>query len=331
LRIIGFFNFILEKKPEKKPKKKNEEDQPSSQYNIIRILSSKLIDYDEFKKLSTRVKSNDATTDEKYQIEKYIYFTKFKLENDFKDEKRFKDHYYRKIHILKGYLYNKFNNNKKETMQMLERISNNIKNEKYNDDGDLIKKLNDKEVITNKKFNNYYEITKNIETLDEKYYNNKFDKKIIETKYKYFQQLQKILKIKDGKIDKDILTDRKDDLLNIFNDTEFKVIFETRSIKDSTNKKILGSINSVYNDYGLKINNIKGTTNNDNNKRIGYLKVDNMECIPKCYNDYEAYINRYINNDIDCMKYFQKLVKDKKDNKVNNNDNIKLEDFVILF
>jgi hypothetical protein len=56
-----------------------------------------------------------------------------------------------------------------------------------------------------------------------------------------------------------------------------------------------------------------------------------MDCIPKCYNDYEAYINRYINNDIDCMKYFAKLVKDKKDNKVNNNADIKLEDFIVDF
>jgi hypothetical protein len=317
------FKFNLEKKPEKKI-----ENQTSSKDNIIRILESKLIDYNEYQQLSKRVKSNDATTDEKYQIEKYIYFTKFKLDKDFKDEKVFKDNYYRKIHILKGYLYNKFNNNKKDTIDMLERILSNIKYDKYDDNGEIVKKLNDKDIQRNKKFEIYYEINKNIESLDEKYYNNKFDKKIIETKYKYFQQLQKILKVKDGKIDKDILTERKDDLINIFNDKEFKVIFETRTIKDATPKKLVGSINSVYNDYGLEVNNIRmGTSKN----RTEHLEIDNMECIPKCYNDYEAYINRYINNDIDCMKYFQKLVKDKKDNKINNNANIKIEDFIIHF
>ena len=317
------FKFNLEKKPEKKI-----ENQTSSKDNITTILESKLIDYDEFQKLSKRVKSNDATTIEKFQIEKYIYFTKFKLDKDFKDEKVFKDNYYRKLHILKGYLYNKFNNNKKDTADMLERISNNIKSVKYDDEGNMIKELNDKEIKTNNKFHNYHEITKNIETLDEKYYNNKFDKKIIESKYKYFQQLQKILKVKDGKIDKDILTDRKDDLLKIFNDKEFKVIFETRTIKDATPKKLLGSLNSVYNDYGLEVNSIQtGTSKN----RTEHLETNNMDCIPKCYNDYEAYINRYINNDIDCMKYFVKLVKDKKDNKVNNNANIKLEEFIVDF
>ena len=320
------FKFNLEKKPEKKI-----ENQTSSKDNITSILESQLIDYDQFQKLSKRVKSNDATTDEKYQIEKYIYFTKFKLDKDFKDVKVFKDNYYRKLHILKGYLYNKFNNNKDETENMLERISNNIKSVKYDDEGNIIKELNDKEIKTNNKFHNYHEITKNIETLDEKYYNNKFDKKIIESKYKYFQQLQKILKVKDGKINKDILTDRKDDLLKIFNDKEFKVIFETRTIKDATPKKLLGSLNSVYKDYGLEINNIQETTTNKDNKRNEHLEVNNMDCIPKCYNDYEAYIKRYINNDIECMKYFSKLVKDKKDNKVNNNAKIKLEDFIVDF
>ena len=211
---------------------------------------------------------------------------------------------------------------------MLERISNKIKTDKFDVDDNLVKKLNDKEIESNNKFKNYYEINKNIETLDEKYYNNKFDKKIIETKYKYFQQLQKILKVKDGIINKDILIDRKDDLLNIFNDKEFKVIFETRTIKDVTPKKLIGSINSVYNDYGLEVNSIREGTSK---KRTEHLEVDNMDCVPKCYNDYEAYIKRYINNDVDCMKYFQKLVKDKKDNKVNNNAKINLEDFIIHF
>jgi hypothetical protein len=320
------FKFNLEKKPEKKI-----ENQTSSKDNITTILESKLITYDEFQKLSKKVKSNDATRIEKFQIEKYIYFTKFKLDKDFKDEKVFKDNYYRKLHILKGYLYNKFNNNKKDTADMLERISNNIKSVKYDDEGNITKELNEKEIKTNNKFHNYQEITKNIEALDEKYYNNKFDKKIIESKYKYFQQLQKIMKVKDGKIDKDILTDRKDDLLKIFNDKEFKVIFESRSINDATPKKLLGSLNSIYNNYGLEINNKYETTNNKDNKRNGYLEVNNMDCIPTCYNDYEAYIKRYINNDIDCMKYFAKLVKDNKDNKVNNNAKLKIEDFIIDF
>jgi len=315
--------FKLDKKPERKI-----ENQTDSKDNIIRILESELIDKDEFIKLSKKVKSNDATTDEKFKIEKYIYFTKFKLDSDFNDVKLFKSTYYRKLHILKGYLFNRFNTNMSETMEIIDRINNNIKVVEYDEDGNVSKKLNDKEIKSNNKFKNYYEITKNVESLDEKYYNNKFDKKIIETKYKYFQKLQKILKIKNGKIDKEILTDRKEDLLNIFNDKQFKVIFETRTINEATPKKLLGCLNSVYNDYGLEINNIKeGNSKN----RTEHLEVDNMDCIPTCYNDYEEYIKKFVNNDIDSMKYFVKLVKDKNNNKVNNNSINKLEDFIVEF
>jgi hypothetical protein len=309
------FTFNIEKKPEGKI-----ETQTNSIDNIKKILESELINYDTFCKLSEKVKKLEATTDDKYKIEKYMYFSKFKLDKDFKDEKVFKDEYYKKLHLLKGYLYNKFHNEKYklDNETILNNICKNIKDDN----------INEKAKESNIKYKNFYEINKNVETLDEKYYNNKFDKKIIENKHKIFLQLEDIMKEKDGKIDKELLTTKKDDLVNIFNSKEFKIIFEQRTIKEATPKKLLGSLNSVYNMFGMEIENIYETQNNKDGKRKGHLEVKKMDCIPKCYTDYEQYINKYRNNDIDYMKYFIKLVKEKKQKKKNN---FTIEDFIIDF
>jgi hypothetical protein len=269
--------------------------------------------------LGEKVRKLEATTEDKYKIEKYMYFSKFKLDKDFKDEKVFKDNYYKKLHILKGYLYNKFHNekNKTDNDKVFNNICNNIKEEPKND----------KAKENNIKYKNFYEINKNVESLDEKYFNNKFDKKIIETKYKYFLQLENILKEKDGKIDKDILTNKKDDLVNIFNSKEFKIVFEQRTIKETTPKKLLGSLNSVYNMFGLELENIRESGGNIKYKKE-HLEIKLMDCIPKCYVDYEEYINKYKNNDVDYMKCFVKLVKEKQQKKKKE---LTIEDFIIDF
>jgi len=309
------FSFNIEKKPEKIA-----ETQTNSLENIKKILNSDLVNYETFCLLSEKVKRLEATTEDKYKIEKYIYFSKFKLDKNFNDEKIFKKRYHKKLHILKGYLYNKFHNNK--NIEENERIINNIcKNINKNSE-------NEKAKESNNKYKNFYEINKNIKSLDEKYYNNKFDKKIIETKYKYFLQLEKILKEKDNKIKKNILTDKKDELINIFNCKEFKLVFEQRAIKEATNKKILSLINSVYGMFGLEIKNVQETTNNEDNKRNEHLETKLMDCIPKCYIDYEEYIKKYKNNDEEYMKYFKQLVKEKKEKKKKD---LTIEDFIIDF
>lgn len=317
--LLKGFNFNIEKKPEGKI-----EAQTSSINAIERILKVDLINFETFQQLSEKVKKTEATTEDKYKIEKYIYFTKFKLDKNYNDPKDFKDKYYKKLHILKGYLYNKFYNekNKKDNEKLLYNICKNIKD-------DII---NEKQAISNIKYKNFYEINKNIEKLDESYYNNKFDKKIIEAKYKYFVQLENILKVENGQINKDILTDKKDELLNIFNSKEFKILFEHRTIKEATIKKLLGSINSVYNLYGLEINNVRETIRNKDKKskitNNEHLEINKMDCIPNCYNDYEEYIKKYFNNDIEYMKYFNKLVKEKQQKKKRE---ITIEDFIIEF
>lgn len=139
--------------------------------------------------------------------------------------------------------------------------------------------------------------------------------KIIEMKYKYFTQLKNIMKEKEGNIDKNILTNKKDDLVNIFNSKEFKKIFNSRTIKNekATPKKLLGSLNSVYNMFGVELENIRESGGNVKYKKE-HLETKLMDCIPKCYVDYEEYINKYKNNDVDymnneCFNYIKKLLK----------------------
>lgn len=327
---IKGFNFNIENKPERLIEK-----QSNALDNIKKILSSELVDYDTFCNLSEKVKKIEATTEDKYKIEKYMYFSKFKLDKDYINEKLFKNNYYKKLHILKGYLYNKFHNekNKVDNDQIFTNIINNIREIKYNDDDDgekvkKVKKLHKKEVENNIKYKNFYEINKNVESLDKKYYNNNFDKKIIETKYKYFLQLEKMMKEKNGRIDKEFLTNKKDDLVKIFNSKEFKNIFEQKAIIEVTPKKLLGSINSVYNMFGVEIKNVYETTNDKDNKRKGHLQIKKMDCIPKCYVDYEEYINKYKNNDEKYMKFFVELVKERKQKKKKE---LTIEDFLIDF
>ena len=62
-----------------------------------------------------------------------MLFRSFKLDKDFNDVAVFKHEYYKKLHILKGYLYNKFHNekNKINNEKVFENICNNILKERY--------------------------------------------------------------------------------------------------------------------------------------------------------------------------------------------------------
>ena len=197
----------------------------------------------------------------------------------------------------------------------MNQILNNIKDDPKND----------KQKESNIKYKNFKDVNKFIENLDSKYYNNKFDKKIIQDKYKYFEKLQNIMKDKNNVIDKDILTNKKDELLEIFNDKKFKVIFESRDIKDATPKKLLGSLNSVYNMFGYELNNNRESSSSKD--RTFNIKIDIMDCIPKHYIDYEEYLNKHINNDIEYMKYFKTLI-DKTEKKIKKID---IDEFIIYF
>ena len=66
--------------------------------------------------------------------------------------------------------------------------------------------------------------------------------------------------------------------------------------------------------FGVEIKNI---TEGTYKYRTEHLEIKKMDCIPKCYTDYEQYINKYRNNDIDtyininneCFNYIKKLIK----------------------
>ena len=297
------FNFNFEKKAGKV-------SSVTSAIPVIeQILQSDLISNKTYLELADKIKNNEATTEDKFKIEKYMYFTKFHLDDDFDDIITFKKCYYRKLHILKGYLYNKFHN--KETSlneeEMIMNIYENIKDKTEN-------KKNDKK---NLKFKSYCDLNSTIKRLDENYFANKFDRVIIEKKFKYFQDIQKIMKVKNGKIDKDILTDRKDDLVKILNDKKFKIVFDCLSIKDPSPKKLLGSLNTIYESFGMELKNIQS---GKFKYRTENLIVKNMLCIPTCYIDYEKYIKKYINNDIEYMSDFTAMVEKYKEKKISKED-----------
>ena len=67
----------------------------------LNIFNSESIDDDKYKELLKRVSKFKATTEQKRQIEKFVYFRKFCLPDDitFDDFKK----YYRNLHILKSY------------------------------------------------------------------------------------------------------------------------------------------------------------------------------------------------------------------------------------
>jgi hypothetical protein len=297
------FKFNLEKKPH------IVSSVTSVEAVINAILESELITSSDFAELSNKVKKNEASTEDKYKIEKYIYFTKFNLDKDFNDYVKFKECYYKKLHILKGYLYNKFHDKKNmiNEEKMIENIYENIKS----------KCKNEKEEKKNLKFKRFQNINDMINKIDNVYYANKFDKNIIEAKFKFFQDLQKIMKVKDGKVDKDILKDQKDELVKIFNDKKFKTVFDTRIIEKTTPKKLLGSLNTVYDAFGMEI---KSKQDGNGKHRTEYLIVKKMDCIPESYVSYEKYLKKHINNDIEYMSDFVTLVERYKEKKITKED-----------
>ena len=145
------------------------------------------------------------------------------------------------------------------------------------------------------KYKKFYDLNNVIEKIDEKYYNNSFNKNIIELKHNFFIQIEKLLKEKDGIINKDVLTKKKDDILTIINDKAFKTVYNTRTIndKDATPKKLLGSISSVFENFGVHIEN-KRLTTKTNKIRDEVLIITHNEAIPESYIDFDKFYNKFV-------------------------------------
>jgi hypothetical protein len=79
----------------------DDEEEENVDNQALNIYNSELIDDDKYKELTKRVSKFKATTEQKRQIEKFIYYKKFCLPVDisFDDFKK----YYRNLHILKSY------------------------------------------------------------------------------------------------------------------------------------------------------------------------------------------------------------------------------------
>jgi hypothetical protein len=245
-------------------------------YNVIEIYNAKNIDNDEYNLLMKKIKQNNSTKSEKLSVEKYIYVDKFDLNLNKKTEKDFKK-YYQKTHIIKGFLLG-FRDNKNNN-----KVSN-IK---------LKKKLP-------KKYENILGIYEEITTLDEKYYNNSFDKKILDGKYKYYSDLINLLDLNNKKLDKNEFINKIDDVCNILNNDIFRTTFNMNKFdktllytKESTVniKLLLGKLNTIFDNFGVYMKLIK-KGNNDN--RQNFYILEPIKILPKKYKDFFNFMYKSI-------------------------------------
>lgn len=254
-------------------------------YNVIDIYNAKTIDKDNFNKLMIKIKNNNATKEEKISVEKYIYADKFDI--DFKKitEKDFKK-YYRKLHVLKGFILGMTERNKKQEEHLIKNIKINHKRNKNND------KLK-------KKYENFFEIFYDITTIDDNYHSNCFDKKIIENKHKYYLDLMNILELNDKKLDRDDLIKKFDNIYEIINDNIFRITFNTNKIdrqqfyEDNkvNTKLLLGKLNGIFDDFGICMKSIKS---GDNDNRKYYYKLEPLNFLPKKYIEYFKYLYKSV-------------------------------------
>ena len=264
------YNYVVNNKVIKSYNKEK------ANYNVIEIYNAKNIDNDEFNTLMKKIKQNDSTKLEKLSVEKYIYADKFDLNLNKKTEKDFKK-YYQKTHIIKGFLLG-FRENKNNN-----KVSN-IK---------LKKKLP-------KKYENILGTYEEITTLDEKYYNNSFDKKILDTKHKYYSDLINLLDLNNKKLDKDEFINKIDDVCNILNNEIFRTTFNMNKFdktilytKDDTinTKLLLGKLNTIFDNFGVCLK-LKQTGDIDNRQNFYILEPINI--LPKKYKDYFYFMYKSI-------------------------------------
>jgi hypothetical protein len=246
-------------------------------YNVIDIYNAETIDKEKFNRLMIKIKNNEATKEEKTSVEKYIYADKFDLDFNKLTENNFKK-YYQKIHILKSFLLGLKERNKKQEEHLMKNMKINHKRNKNND------KLK-------KKYENFFKIFDDITTIDDNYYNNCFDKKIIENKHKYYLNLMNLLELNDKKLDRDDLIKKFDNIYEILNNNIFRITFNMGKLdkqqfyenKKVNTKLLLGKLNGILDNFGIQMKSIK-EGNNDNRKY--YYKLEPLKFLPKKYIEY---------------------------------------------
>jgi hypothetical protein len=246
-------------------------------YNAIDIYYAKSIDENDFSKLMINIKNNNATKEEKISVEKYIYIEKFDLDFEKLTDKDFKK-YYQKLHVLKGFLLGLKERNKKQEEHLMKNMKANHKRNKNNE------KLK-------KKYDNFFEIFDDITTLDDDYYSNCFDKKIIENKHKYYLDLMNLLELNDKKLDRDELIHKFDDIYKIISNNEFRMTFNMGKLdkqqlyedNEVNTKLLLGKLNGILDNFGICM---KKFQTGDNNNRKYFYKLEPLKFLPKKYIEY---------------------------------------------
>jgi hypothetical protein len=256
-------------------------------YNVIDIYNANTIDKNDFNKLMINIKNNNATKEEKISVEKYIYIEKFDLDIDKMEEKDFKK-YYQKIHVLKGFLLGLKERNKKQEEHLIKNMKVNHKRNRNND------KLK-------KKYENFFEIFDDITSIDENYYTNCFDQKIIEYKHKYYLELIDLLELNDKKLDRDDLIKKFNNIYEIINNNEFRMTFNMGRIDKQqlyedgkvNTKLLLGKLNGILDNFGIQMKSFKS---GDNDNRKYYYKLEPLNFLPKKYIEYFNFMYKSIYN-----------------------------------
>jgi hypothetical protein len=254
-------------------------------YNVIDIYNADIIDKEKFSQFMINIKNNNSTKLEKISVEKYIYANKFDLDFKKMKEKDFKK-YYQKLHVLKGFILGmKDRNNKAE-----EHLLKNMKlNQKRNKNNEKLKK----------KYDDFFEIFEDITTVDETYYNNCFDKNILDNKYKYYQDLINLLELNNKRLERDKFIDKVDNIFNIISGDHFRTIYSMGKIdklqfyedgKINT-KLLLGKLNSIFDNFGVQIKNHQCYNNGE---RDYYYKLESIKILPKKYRDYFNFMYKSI-------------------------------------
>jgi hypothetical protein len=158
-----------------------------------------------------------------------------------------------------------------------------------------------------KKYENFFEIFDDITTIDDNYYTNCFDKKIIENKHKYYLELIDLLKLNDKKLDRYDLIKKFDNIYEIINNNEFRMTFrmtfnmgkiDKQQLYEDGNGKVntkllLGKLNGVLDNFGIQMKSFKS---GDNDNRKYYYKLEPLKYLPKKYIEYFNFMYKSIYN-----------------------------------
>ena len=143
------------------------------------------------------------------------------------------------------------------------------------------------------------EIFEDITSVDETYYNNCFDKNIIDNKYKYYQEIINLLELNNKRSERDKFIDKVDDIFNIISGDHFRTVYSMGKIdklqfyddKKINTKLLLGKLNSIFDNFGVSL---KYHKSGDYDKRIFYYKLEPIKILPKKYKDYFNFLYKSI-------------------------------------